>query len=64
MEPRRERGSKHLSMAGAWMERVGGVEGRGSIRDLLTKSLGFHFSLMKMIPMMALAGESQAQEEE
>lgn len=37
------------------------MEGRDSIRDLLTKSLGFHFSLMNMIPMMALAEKSQAQ---
>lgn len=40
---------------------VGG-EGAGSIRDLLTKSLGFHFSLMNMIPMMALAGKKPRRE--
>lgn len=36
--------------------------GAGSIRDLLTKSLGFHFSLMNMIPMMALAGKKPRRE--
>lgn len=57
----REVGAEHCSMSWGGDGGVEQVEGRGSIRDLLTKSLGFHFSLMNMIPMMALAGKSQAQ---